>query len=165
LIRDETKYDAAVITEVTVAAFESMEISNHTEQFIIEALRSARALTLSLVAEVDGRVVGHIAFSPVAISDGTNNWYGLGPVSVLPMYQRMGIGEALIQEGLSRLKDLDARGCCLVGHPQYYRRFGFENVAGLVHEGVPQEVFFALSFDGRFPQGSVTFHEGFKANG
>jgi putative acetyltransferase len=114
---------------------------------------------------VDGRVVGHIAFSPVAISDGTNNWYGLGPVSVLPMYQRMGIGEALIQEGLSRLKDLDAKGCCLVGHPQYYRRFGFENVAGLVHEGVPQEVFFALSFDGRFPQGNVTFHEGFKANG
>jgi putative acetyltransferase len=64
LIRDEAKCDAAVITEVTVAAFESMEISNHTEQFIIEALRSARALTLSLVAEVDGRVVGHIAFSP-----------------------------------------------------------------------------------------------------
>jgi len=165
LIREETKYDAAVITEVTVAAFESMEISNHTEQFIIEALRSARALTLSLVAEVDGRVVGHIAFSPVTISDGTNNWYGLGPVSVLPMYQRMGIGKALIQEGLSRLKEIDAKGCCLVGHPQYYRKFGFDNVAGLVHEGVPQEVFFALSFDGRFPHGNVTFHEGFKANG
>jgi putative acetyltransferase len=165
LIRDETKYDAAVITEVTVTAFESMEISNHTEQFVIEALRTARALTLSLVAEVDGRVVGHIAFSPVAISDGTNNWYGLGPVSVLPMYQRMGIGKALIQEGLSRLKDLDAKGCCLVGHPQYYRKFGFENVAGLVHEGVPQEVFFALSFDGHFPHGNITFHEGFKANG
>jgi len=165
LIRDETKYDAAVITEVTVAAFESVEISNHTEQFIIEALRSARDLTLSLVAEVDGRVVGHIAFSPVTISDGTDNWYGLGPVSVLPMYQGMGIGKALIQEGLSRLKDLGAKGCCLVGHPQYYRKFGFENVAGFVHEGVPQDVFFALSFDGRFPQGNVTFHEGFKADG
>jgi putative acetyltransferase len=165
MIRDETKEDAAVITEVTVAAFESMEISSHTEQFIIEALRSAKALTLSLVAEVDGRVVGHIAFSPVAISDGTKNWYGLGPVSVLPMYQRMGIGKALIREGLSRLKDLGAKGCCLVGHPQYYRKIGFENVAGLVHEGVPQEVFFALSFDGRFPHGIVTFHEGFKASG
>jgi putative acetyltransferase len=164
-IRDETKDDAALITEVTVAAFESMEISSHTEQFIIEALRSAKALTLSLVAEVDGRVVGHIAFSPVAISDGTKNWYGLGPVSVLPMYQRMGIGKALIREGLSRLKNLGAKGCCLVGHPEYYRKFGFENVAGLVHEGVPPEVFFALSFDGRFPHGVVTFHEGFKASG
>ncbi len=165
VIRDETKADVAVITEVTVAAFETMEISNHTEHFIIEALRSARALTLSLVAEVDGRVVGHIAFSPVAISDGTKNWYGLGPVSVLPKYQRRGIGKALIQEGLSRLRKLNAKGCCLVGHPQYYRKFGFENVTGLVHKGVPQEVFFALSFDGHFPQGYVMFHEGFKANG
>jgi len=165
LIRDETKYDTSVITEVTAAAFEAMEISNHTEQFIIEALRSARALTLSLVAEVDGRVVGHIAFSPVTISDGTMHWYGLGPVSVFPEYQRKGIGKALIREGLSRLKALNAQGCCLVGHPQYYRKFGFENVAGLVHEGVPQEVFFALSFDGRFPHGNVTFHEGFRANG
>jgi len=164
-IRDETESDAAVITQVTVAAFETMEISNHTEQFIIEALRSANALTLSLVAEVDGRVVGHIAFSPVAVSDGTRNWYGLGPVSVLPEYQRRGIGKALIQEGLSRLRKLSAKGCCLVGHPQYYREFGFENVTGLVHEGVPQEVFFALSFDGHVPQGDVMFHEGFKANG
>jgi putative acetyltransferase len=164
-IREETMADAAVITEVTVAAFETMEISNHTEQFVIEALRAAKALTLSLVAEVDGRVVGHIAFSPVAISDGTQNWYGLGPVSVLPEYQRRGIGKALIQEGLSRLRKLGAKGCCLVGHPQYYRRFGFENVNGLVHEGVPPEVFFALSFDGHFPQGDVIFHEGFKANG
>jgi len=165
VIRDETKADVAVITEVTVAAFATLEISNHTEQFIIQALRSARALTLSLVAEVDGRVVGHIAFSPVVISDGTKNWYGLGPLSVLPEYQRRGIGKALMQEGLSRLKKLGAKGCCLVGHPQYYRRFGFENVTGLVHEGVPQEVFFALSFDGHFPRGDVMFHEGFKANG
>ena len=165
LIRDEARHDAEVIAEVTVAAFDSLEISNHTEQFIVEALRSAGALTVSLVAEVDGHVVGHIAFSPVTISDGSNNWYGLGPVSVLPLYQRMGIGKALIQEGLSRLKELGAKGCCLVGHPQYYRKFGFENVAGLVVEGVPEEVFFALSFDGRFPQGNVTFHEGFKADG
>jgi len=165
VIRDETEADADVITQVTVAAFEPLEISNHTEQFIIEALRCARALTLSLVAESDGRVVGHIAFSPVAISDGAKDWYGLGPLSVLPQYQRRGIGKALIKEGLLRLKKLGAKGCCLVGHPQYYRKFGFENVSGLLLEGVPQEVFFALSFDGRYPQGSVMFHEGFKANG
>lgn len=165
IIRNETDADVSTITEVTVAAFRTLETSNHTEQFIIEALRAAKALTLSLVAEVDGRMIGHIAFSPVTISDGTMHWYGLGPISVLPEYQRKGIGKALIQEGLSRLKKLNAKGCCLVGHPQYYRRFGFENVTGLVHEGVPQEVFFALSFDGHFPQGDVMFHEGFKANG
>jgi putative acetyltransferase len=165
LIRDETNNDTAVITEVTAAAFESLEISSHTEQFIVEALRSAGALTLSLVAEVDGLVVGHIAFSPVTMSDGATDWYGLGPVSVLPVYQRMGIGKALIQEGLVRLKDLGARGCCLVGHPQYYTKFGFKNVIGLGLEGVPPEVFFALSFDGRIPHGNVTFHEAFTADG
>lgn len=77
----------------------------------------------------------------------------------------MGIGKTVIQEGLSRLKKLGAKGCCLVGHPQYYRQFGFENIAGLVHQGVPHEVFFVFSFNGRFPQGNVTFHEGFKVNG
>jgi len=164
-IRNETSTDVGAIAAVTVAAFRLLEISNHTEQFIIEALRAAKALKVSLVAEADGRVVGHIAFSPVSISDGTPDWYGLGPVSVLPEYQRQGIGKALIEQGLSRLKDLHARGCCLVGHPEYYRRLGFENVPGLVLEGVPPEVFFALSFDGHYPQGTVAFHEGFKADG
>jgi putative acetyltransferase len=165
VIRSETDADVAAISEVTVAAFKTLEISNHTEQFIIEALRAAKALTVSLVAEIDSRVIGHIAFSPVTISDGTQNWYGLGPVSVLPTYQRQGIGKALIREGLSRLKDMNAQGCCLVGHPNYYRKFGFKNMSGLVHEGVPHEVFFALSFDGHTPQGTVAFHEGFKADG
>jgi putative acetyltransferase len=163
-IRSETSGDIEAIGEVTVAAFQALEISQHTEQFIVEALRAAGALTVSLVADVDGRVVGHAAFSPVAISDGTPGWYGLGPVSVLPQYQRQGIGKALIREGLSRLKGMGARGCCLVGHPAYYRKLGFENPPGLVIEGVPPEVFLALSFDGKTPRGTVTFHEAFKSS-
>jgi putative acetyltransferase len=165
VIRCETDADIDAIRDVTIAAFNTLEISNHTEQFIIEALRAAKSLTVSLVAELDGKVVGHIAFSPVTISDGTKNWYGLGPVSVSPAYQRQGIGKALIEEGLSRLKGLDAQGVCLVGHPDYYRKFRFKNVPGLVVEGVPPEVFFALSFGGHIPQGTVTFHEAFKAEG
>lgn len=164
-IRNETAADVCLITEVTVAAFASLEISRHAEQFIIESLRAAKALTLSLVAEVDGRVAGHIAFSPVTLSDGTGGWYGLGPVSVLPAYQRQGLGSALIREGLSRLRELGAKGCCLAGHPGYYGRFGFENGAGLVCEGVPREVFFTLAFDGQTPKGTVAFHEGFQADG
>ena len=164
-IRSETDADVSAIAEVTIAAFKALEISHHTEQFIVAALRAAKALSISLVAEADGRVIGHIAFSPVAISDGTPGWYGLGPVSVLPAYQRQGIGKALIQEGLARLRGMNARGCCLVGHPDYYRKFGFRNMPELVLEGVPQEVFFALSFDGRIPHGTVTFHDGFMANG
>ena len=165
VIRTETSADIDAITEVTSAAFETLEISNHTEQFIIEALRAAKALTVSLIAELDGRVVGHVAFSPVTISDGTQDWYGLGPVSVLPEYQRNGVGKALIQQGLSRLRDFNAQGCCLVGHPHYYKRLGFKNMPEFVHEGVPPEVFLALSFDGYIPQGTVVFHEGFKADG
>ena len=165
LIRTETSADVSAIAEITVEAFKTLAISNHTEQFIIAALRAAKALTVSLVAEVDGSVVGHIAFSPVTVSDGSPSWYGLGPVSVLPEWQRRGIGSALIQEGMTRLKDLGAQGCCLVGHPEYYRRFGFQNIPGLVHEGVPEEVFFALSFSGHFPQGIIEFHEGFAADG
>ncbi len=163
VIRSETDGDVAPIADVTIAAFSTLPISNHTEQFIIAALRDAHALTVSLVAEVDGRVVGHIAFSPVAMSDGSPGWYGLGPVSVLPEYQRQGIGGALIQEGLSRLKGLGARGCCLVGHPEYYKRFGFLNPHELTLAGVPADVFFAMSFDGSMPHGVVEFHEGFRA--
>lgn len=165
VIRSETAADVDAIRDVTIAAFKTQAVSSHTEQFIIEALRAANALTVSLVAELDSRLVGHIAFSPVTISDGTKDWYGLGPVSVLPEYQRLGMGKALIAEGLSRLREMHAQGVCLVGHPDYYRQFGFTNVVDLVLEGVPQEVFFALSFDGHFPQGTVTFHEAFMADG
>ncbi len=164
-VRDEQEADFSTISEVTRLAFETLEVSDNTEQFVIEALRDANALTLSLVAEVDGRVVGHIAFSPVTMSDGTLDWYGLGPVSVLPKYQRLGIGKALIREGISRLKKLKANGCCLVGHPEYYRQFGFENIESLVFDGVPKEAFFVLLFEGKLPQGRVTFHEAFNATG
>lgn len=165
VIRDEVDADRAVIAEVTAAAFKTLAISNQTEQFIIEALRAAEALSVSLVAALDGKIVGHVAFSPVTISDNAPNWYGLGPVSVLPEYQRQGIGTALIHEGLSRLNKLHASGCCLVGHPEYYRRFGFENTAGLTLEGVPPEFFFALPLIGPPPQGVVHFHEAFMADG
>ena len=165
IIRNETTSDIEVISQVTIAAFQNHPISNHTEQFIINALRDANALTISLVAEVGEQVVGHIAFSPVTISDGSLNWYGLGPISVLPEYQKQGIGKSLIYEGLSLLKTLDGKGCVLVGDPNYYERFGFRNIPDLIHEGIPQEVFLALPFSKKIPQGTVVFHKGFLANG
>ncbi|MBP6636770.1 MAG: N-acetyltransferase [Sulfuritalea sp.] len=163
LIRNETAADADAITAVTLAAFATLEISQHTEQFIVKALRAAGALAVSLVAELYGRVVGHVAFSPVVLSDGTPDWHGLGPVSVLPAHQRQGIGKALIRQGLARLQAMGALGCCLVGHPDYYRKFGFRNLDQLAHAGVPPEYFLALSFDGHWPQGAVAFHEAFGA--
>jgi len=89
----------------------------------------------------------------------------MSPELVLPEHHGRGIGAALIREGLSRLRSQNAAGCCLVGHPDYYGRFGFENVRGLRVEGISPDVFFALSFDGFMPQGNVSFHEAFRATG
>ena len=163
IIRKETAADIEAITDVTIAAFKTLPVSHHTEQHIIKALRAAGALTLSLVVEIEGQVVGHIAFSPVSITDGTKDWYGLGPVSVLPEYQKIGIGKSLIQEGLFLLREMGAQGCALVGDPNYYSRFGFRNYAELIHEGIPQDVFLSLPFKEQVPQGKVIFHEGFKS--
>lgn len=163
IVRSETPADVEAIFQLTKAAFEAPSYSSHTEQFIVGALRAAGALTISLVAELDGRVVGHVAFSPVAISDGTEGWYGLGPVSVLPELQRRGIGKALIGEGLARLRAMGARGCALMGDPDYYGRFGFRHYPELTCADAPAEVFLALPFADAVPQGAVQFHDGFAA--
>ena len=165
IIRNELESDVEPISTVTKAAFESCPYGNHTEEFIVNALRAADALTVSLVAEASGKVVGHIAFSPVTISDGSQNWYGLGPISVLPEFQKQGIGKSLIHEGLSLLKALGAKGCVLVGDPKYYERFGFRNIPDLVLDGVPQEYFLALPFEKNKAHGVVVFHQGFNASG
>ncbi len=165
MIRDETDADIEAIERVTAAAFENHPYSLNTEPFIIRALRAAGALSLSLVAEVEGRVVGHVAFSPVEIAGRSCGWYGLGPVSVLPGLQRQGIGKSLILEGLSRLKRSGAKGCTLVGDPEYYKRLGFRNLPELIHEGVPQQYFLALPFGEDRAEGVVVFHEGFRATG
>jgi putative acetyltransferase len=163
IIRSETPDDVEAIFLVTRAAFEEPKYSSHTEQFIVGALRAAGALTVSLVAEMDGRVVGHIAFSPVAVSDGAVGWFGLGPLSVVPELQRQGIGTALVRESLSLLRGKGAHGCVLVGSPDYYGRFGFTHRPGLTYAEAPAEVFLALPFGESVPEGSVTFHEGFAA--
>ncbi|MRR16810.1 MAG: N-acetyltransferase [Deltaproteobacteria bacterium] len=163
IIRNETNADIAAISDVTIAAFQNHPFSRQTEQYIVSALRNAQALCLSLIAEVDGQVAGHIAFSPVTISDGTPDWYGIGPVSVLPELQRQGIGRALIREGLSIMKTRGAQGCALVGDPGYYKRFGFRNIPDLIHEGIPQKFFLVLPFRESTPQGHVVFHKAFQA--
>ena len=155
--------DSKAISEVTRAAFRTLPISNHTEQFIIHALRKANALTISLIAEIEGHVVGHIAFSPVSISDGNLNWHGLGPVSVLPEYQKQGIGKSLVNKGLSLLKNSGSEGCALVGDPAFYQRFGFRNEPTLLYENIPQEYFLVLPFTDKTPHGTVVFHDAFSA--
>ena len=106
-----------------------------------------------------------LLFLPVKVSDGATGWYGLGPISILPDYQKQGIGKSLINKGLSLLKEMGGQGCVLVGEPNYYQRFGFRNYPELVHKGISQEFFLALPLMKKGPQGFVMFHEGFLANG
>ncbi|WP_371833391.1 GNAT family N-acetyltransferase [Ferirhizobium litorale] len=161
MIRPEKPEDAAAIHRLTEIAFKDAPHSDGTEHLIVDRLRMAGALTLSLVAVEAGEVVGHVAFSPVQISSGEDGWYGLGPVSVLPALQRQGIGSALIRQGLSDLSVLGARGCVLLGNPGYYERFGFEADPNLTLADVPPEYFLRKAFSPVYAGGAVTYHPGF----
>jgi putative acetyltransferase len=161
-IRRETPEDGAHIGRLINAAFASIEHASGQEATIVEKLRSHGQMTISLVSEDDGIIVGHVAFSPVFISDGSKDWHGLGPVAVLPAYQGRGIGKMLIEKGLENLRIIGGRGCVVLGDPAYYRRFGFACEPHLELPGVPQEYFQALAFAGRpCPHGLVTYAEAF----
>lgn len=163
IIRPERPEDQAAIAAITQAAFKDHPFSRQTEVFIIEALRRVGDLRLSLVAEDQGQVVGHIAFSPLTIAGQNQGWLGVGPLSVDPPRQRQGIGKALMREGLRRLREQGCPGCLLVGDPGYYKPQGFDNLPGLTLEGVPPEVFLGLALGGDLPQGAVAFHPAFQA--
>ena len=165
IIRPESPSDAAAIHAVTKAAFLHAPYTDHTEHHIVDALRDAGVLTISLVADEGGTIVGHVAVSPVSISDGSVDWYGLGPISVHPEHQGRGIGSLLMREALRRLAEQGAAGCVLLGEPAYYSRFGFRPEDGLVLPDVPPEYFQAVSFGPPVPRGVVTYHAAFSAQG
>jgi putative acetyltransferase len=162
IVRPETPGDINDIEEVTFAAFTGKPYADGTEHVIINRLREAQALVLSLVAETEGRVVGHVAFSKVTINGVDRGWYGLGPISVHPDIQKLGIGSLLIHEGLARLRAMGANGCVLEGDPNYYGRFGFKSHPNLIYEKSPApQYFMALPFFENLPSGSVEFHPAF----
>lgn len=161
-IRPETSQDINAIEKITIAAFDGKWYSDQTEYLVIHRLRTAEAMSVSLVAEVDGKVVGHVAFSVVTINGKDMGWYGLGPVSVLPELQKHGIGSKLIREGLSSIQEKGAKGCVLEGDPAYYQRFGFKACPGLFYASTPdQKYFMALPFYDDVPEGKVEFHRAF----
>jgi putative acetyltransferase len=162
-IRNETAVDVAEIEAVTISAFRNAPHTSHTEQFIVSALRKAGKLTLSLVADAEGKIIGHVAVSPVCISDGTSAWFGFGPISVMPEHQRRGVGSRLMCEALRILRERGAAGCVLLGEPKYYSRFGFEVDPDLILPGIPPGYFQAISFGSSRPQGTVSYHEAFNA--
>jgi putative acetyltransferase len=160
-IRPETSHDFHAIENIHIAAFANHPYSRQTEHLIVNALRADHALTVSLVAEMDSKVVGHIAFSPIKIDGHDCLWSILGPVGVLPDHQRRGIGQELIREGIKAILSLGAEGCVLVGNPAYYSRFGFTHNPELVVEGVPAEYCMCLPMTERIPRGYVSYHAAF----
>ena len=162
-IRKETPSDIAAIEVVTIAAFQNAAHTNHAEQFIVRALRNSGQLTVSLVAEDNGSVIGHVAVSPITISNGAREWYGLGPIAVTPEHQGQEVGTQLMEHALAELRTLGAAGCVVLGEPGYYSRFGFTAEPSLVLPGVPAEYFQAISFNGSLPSGVVSYHDSFAA--
>ena len=141
-MRPETAADVDAVRAVHVAAFPSP-----LESRLVDALRTAGKAVISLVAERDRRIVGHVLFSEVSIARGSRKGIGLAPVAVLPRAQRRGIGTGLIRAGLTRAAEIGYDFAVVLGEPAYYRRFGFETGSrfGLANDYGVDEPFMALA--------------------
>src|SRR5262245_22887668 len=160
VIRRESIDDRDVIRSLTERAFAGLSFSDGTESLVIDALREAGALVLSLVAVQGERVVGHVAFSAVGPPPQVG-WFALGPVSVVPECQRRGVGSQLIQAGLRALRDQGAQGCVLLGDHRYYHRFGFVTAPELAPPEYPAAHFQVARFGTSRPNAPVNFHPAF----
>jgi putative acetyltransferase len=163
IVRSETDRDVGGIRDVNIAAFLGHPFSHQTEHLIVEELRAAGALEVSLVAESEGEVVGHIAFSAAVIGGASTGWFLLGPVAVRPDHQGEGIGRALVEAGLDELRSRGAAGCVLVGDPAFYGRFGFTQCPEVTWPGVPEDNVLCLLMSGEIPAGDVVHHPAFLA--
>ena len=164
LIRAEEQRDWAAVHAVNVSAFETT-----AEARLVARLREEAEPVISLVAEEEGEIVGHIILSPVSLSGHADlRMMGLGPMAVLPQHQRKGIGSALVRESLTRVEQLGFGAVVLVGHPEFYPRFGFRPAArfGLACEfDAPEEAFMALELRPGFlagASGKIEYHPAFR---
>ena len=149
-IRDERPSDVAAVRDVNKRAFGQDQEGN-----IVDALRSNGAVLLSLVATLNGRVVGHIMYSPLSVGDKVTG-AALGPMAVLPEHQRQGVGSKLVEAGNRKLKDAGYPFIIVLGHADYYPRFGFRPASthGIKCEWeVPDDVFMLLVLDQAKMQG------------
>lgn len=168
-IKKELPGDSERISQIQYAAFKGHPMhkpgAEPVEHRIVERLRAANALSLSLLAEVGQEAVGHIALSPATVGECALGWYLLGPIGVVPEHQNKGVGSALMREALLQMRNTEACGIVLVGEPEFYKRFGFTNVPNLVWKGVPEQFVLAVSFTEVLPEGEIIAHEAFNVSG
>ncbi|MEO1732213.1 MAG: N-acetyltransferase [Pseudomonadota bacterium] len=160
-IRPEIPRDHLAIHDLTERAFDGKPYSDGTEAGIPAALRIAGDLTLSLVAEAEDIVIGHVALSPVQIVGVNGSWYGLGPIAVAPDLQRQGIGRALVAQAMDRLRGLNAAGCVLIGNPDVYGPMGFVSDGRLTYRDTDPRYVQYLVLNGVGPCGELVFAPAF----
>jgi putative acetyltransferase len=162
IVRPEKTCDIAEISVLVADAFSDHPYSNQTEHRLVDALRAAGGLTVSLVALDDaGKVAGHIAFSPVSVGGADAGWLIVAPLAVRRDLWRRGIGSELLKAGLGAARVAGAPGVVLVGDPAFYARFGFASGNGPTMTGVPAANLMALSFGAPVPAGEVVCHPAF----
>ncbi|HET6395954.1 MAG TPA: N-acetyltransferase [Pseudoxanthomonas sp.] len=162
-IREEGPDDVDAIRALVRQAFAAGDApgDGRLETRIVDTLRADGALAVSLVADIDGRIAGHVAFSPARPSRDGDGWYVLGPLAVAPADQGHGVGGALVRAGLRLLQEHEANGCVVLGDPGYYGRFGFRADPLLSLPGAPEGAFQALRFTDAGSAGEVVLHPAF----
>lgn len=163
LIRAEKECDQESVRAINLSAFESS-----TEADLVDALRQEAHPVISIVAEENGEIIGHIMFSPVSLSGHPNlKLMGLAPMAIAPAHQKKGAGSALVRAGLDQCRQLGFVAVVVLGHPEYYPRFGFSPASqfGIDSEyDVPEDVFMAMELQpnalSRKP-GTVRYHPAF----
>jgi putative acetyltransferase len=163
IIRPEAEKDKTAIQEINQSAFETS-----AESTLVDILREQANPIISLIAVEDEKVVGHIMFSPITLGGSVDlKIMGLAPMAVLPEYQRKGIGSALVQTGLDECKSLGFGGVVVLGHVNYYTRFGFipSTQFGINCEyDVPEEAFMVIELQPSYlagATGQVKYHSAF----
>jgi putative acetyltransferase len=157
-IRHESAEDAQAIHDLTARAFAPMPFADGDEQMLPARFRSAKALSLSLVAELKGKIVGQLTLTPAIAANGAPGWFALGPISVDPSYQKQGIGSTMIAAAITWLRAQNAAGCALVGNPAYYSRFGWLPFPELAPPGEPSKYYQILPLADAEPTTVIHFH-------
>jgi putative acetyltransferase len=135
-----------------------MPFADGSDQHLTNKFRAAGALQLSLVAEMDNKIAGHVALTPATHESGAARWFGLGPLAVEPDLQRKGIGTKLIAEAKAWLAGRGAAGCIVLGDTNYYPRHGFISTPESAPVNEPAEHFMVLAMQAQIPSGRFSFH-------
>ena len=160
-VRPEAEGDAARIGAVVSAAFADAPHADGDEAALVERLRAGGDLALSLVAEDEEGMIGHIGFSPLTVGGESNGWMQLAPLAVVTHWRGEGVARSLIVRGIAELRERGAQGIGVLGEPALYEKFGFGPASGMILPADQQPFYRALALDGDLPRGEVRYADAF----